>query len=98
MLTAMANNVKTLIYAGKALPSRQKQARPVNAIAAGRVVFADWFRGQGLLIIVDHGKGYMSLYAHNESLLYKTGDWVEKNANIATVGRSGGCSNIRPVF
>ncbi|MFT5033918.1 MAG: septal ring factor EnvC (AmiA/AmiB activator) [Bacteroidia bacterium] len=62
----------------------------VKAIHHGRVVFADWLRGAGLLIILDHGDGYMSLYGHNESLLFETGDWVKARDAIATVGNSGG--------
>lgn len=62
----------------------------VKAIHHGRVVFADWLRGAGLLIILDHGDGYMSLYGHNESLLFETGDWVKAGDAIATVGNSGG--------
>lgn len=62
----------------------------VRAIHPGRVVFANWFRGQGLLIIIDHGDGYLSLYAHNRSLLRQTGDWVRAGEAIATVGDSGG--------
>lgn len=62
----------------------------VNAVAAGRVVFAQWFRNYGNLVILDHQQGYMSLYAHNRSLYVKAGDWVEAGANLATVGDSGG--------
>lgn len=62
----------------------------VKAIYRGRVVFADWLRGFGLLIIVDHGDGYMSLYGHNQSLSRRVGEWVEKGEVIATVGNSGG--------
>lgn len=62
----------------------------VKAIHSGRVVFADWLKGSGLLMIIDHGDGYMSLYANNESLLHATGDWVETGETIATVGNSGG--------
>jgi septal ring factor EnvC (AmiA/AmiB activator) len=57
------------------------------------VVFADWFRGMGLLIIIDHGDGYLSLYAHNQSLLRDTGEWVQPGETIATVGDSGGQAN-----
>ncbi len=49
------------------------------------MLFADWFRGQGLLIIVDHGDSYLSLYSHNHSLLRTTGDWVNADEAIATV-------------
>ncbi len=63
---------------------------PVRAVAGGRIAFAHWLRGFGLLIIVDHGDGYMSLYGHNQSLLKDTGDWVQAGDTIATVGDSGG--------
>lgn len=62
----------------------------VRAIAAGRVIFAQWFRNLGLLVILDHQQGYMSLYGHNQNILVKTGDWVESGDNIAQVGSSGG--------
>ena len=62
----------------------------VRAISHGRVAFADWLRGFGLLIIVDHGDGYMSLYGHNQTLYKEAGDWVEAGEVIAGVGMSGG--------
>jgi septal ring factor EnvC (AmiA/AmiB activator) len=62
----------------------------VHAIARGQVVFADWLRGFGLLLILDHGKGYMSLYGYNRSLFKEVGDRVEAGELIATVGDSGG--------
>ncbi len=58
----------------------------VSAIAYGRVAYSDWLRGYGLLMIIDHGDGFMSLYANNESLLREVGDWVEPGATISTVG------------
>lgn len=66
------------------------EGQKVQAVSHGRVAFADWLRGYGLLLIIDHGDGYMSLYGHNESLLKETGDWVETGEVIATVGASGG--------
>src|SRR5688572_23719915 len=63
---------------------------PVRAVYHGRVAFADWLQGLGLLIIVDHGGGYLSLYGHNEALLKESGDWVEPGESIAQVGDSGG--------
>ena len=63
--------------------------RNVRAVAHGRVVFADWLRGFGLMIILDHGGGYMSLYGHNESLLREPGEWVNPGDPLATVGDSG---------
>lgn len=62
----------------------------VKAVYHGRVAFADWLQGLGLLVIVDHGGGYMSLYGHNEALLKESGDWVEPGEAIAQVGDSGG--------
>jgi len=63
---------------------------PVRAIHAGRVVFANWMRGYGLLIIVDHGNGYLSLYGYNQSLLRDVGEWVATGDELALAGRSGG--------
>jgi len=65
----------------------------VKAIAHGRVAFADWLRGFGLLIIIDHGNDYLSLYGFNEALYRDTGDWVTPGESIAAVGNSGGRSN-----
>lgn len=63
---------------------------PVKAIHNGRVVFSDWLRGYGLLMIIDHGDDYMSLYAHNQSLLRQVGDWIADGEQVATLGDSGG--------
>ena len=62
----------------------------VLAISSGTVVYADWFRNLGLLLILDHGNGYMSLYGYNEVLLKKAGDRVGKNNPIAITGDTGG--------
>jgi septal ring factor EnvC (AmiA/AmiB activator) len=67
-----------------------KSGSTVKAIHHGRVVYADWLRGSGLLLIIDHGDGYMSLYAHNQSLLREVGEWVTAETAISTVGNSGG--------
>ncbi len=69
---------------------KAKEGNNVRAITHGRVVFSDWLRGYGLIIIIDHGDGYMSLYGHNQSLLKDVGDWVDKGEAIASVGNSGG--------
>ncbi len=61
----------------------------VKAVADGKVVFADWMNGYGLILIVDHGNGYMTLYAHNEALLRDAGDDVRRGDPVATVGNSG---------
>jgi septal ring factor EnvC (AmiA/AmiB activator) len=63
---------------------------PVRAVYHGRVAFADWLQGLGLLVIVDHGGGYLSLYGHNEALLKESGDWVEPGEPVAQVGDTGG--------
>jgi septal ring factor EnvC (AmiA/AmiB activator) len=62
----------------------------VRAVAAGRVAYADWLKGYGLLLIIDHGGGWMSLYAFNDSLLKNVGDQVGSGEAIASVGSSGG--------
>ena len=62
----------------------------VQAIHKGRVVFSNWLRGYGLLMIVDHGKGFMSLYGRNRTLYKTTGDWVNAGDIIAEVGNTGG--------
>ena len=62
----------------------------VNAIFGGRVVFSEWLRNIGLLIIVDHGNGFMSLYGNNQKLYKSLGDWVDEGEMIARVGQSGG--------
>ncbi|XZG69909.1 murein hydrolase activator EnvC family protein [Chitinibacteraceae bacterium HSL-7] len=69
---------------------RASSGQSVHAVASGEVVFADWLRGFGNLIIVDHGDGYMSLYAANESLLKDVGATVKAGDVIATSGNSGG--------
>jgi septal ring factor EnvC (AmiA/AmiB activator) len=67
-----------------------KEGVPVRAVSHGRVAFADWMRGYGYLLIIDHGGGYMSLYGHNQSLHKDVGDWVSAGDTIATIGSSGG--------
>jgi len=74
------------------------RGREVRAVYHGRVVFADWLAGMGLLVIVDHGEGYMSLYGYNETILKITGDWVAPGDAIATVGESGGQSQAGLYF
>ena len=64
--------------------------QPVRAVAAGRVVYADWLRGFGNLLIIDHGQGYMSLYGNNETLYKQVGDTLRGEDTIAAVGSSGG--------
>ncbi|GGN29674.1 MULTISPECIES: murein hydrolase activator EnvC family protein [Marinomonas] len=69
---------------------RAKEGEPVHAIFSGRVVFSDWMRGFGFLLILDHGDGYMSLYGYNQSLLKEVGEWVGANDTVAMAGSTGG--------
>ena len=78
-------------WQGVTVPARE--GTEIQAIHHGRVVYADWLRGSGLLLIVDHGDGYMSLYAHNETLLKDVGEWVSAGTPIGTVGSTGGRDN-----
>jgi len=75
-----------------------KQGQEVKAVATGRVVFADWLRGFGNLMILDHGGGYMSLYGNNDALLRQVGDTVKGGDAIAAVGASGGNSETGLYF
>lgn len=67
-----------------------KEGADIRAVNSGQIVFADWLRGYGLLIIIDHGHGYMTLYAFNQSLYKKVGEHVKAGAVIGAVGSSGG--------
>ena len=75
-------------WQGVSIPAREGES--VQAIHHGRVVYADWLRGSGLLLIIDHGDGYMSLYANNQSLLREVGEWVGAGTPISTAGNTGG--------
>jgi septal ring factor EnvC (AmiA/AmiB activator) len=74
------------------------RGREVRVVYHGRVVFSDWLSGLGLLVIVEHGEGYMTLYGYNETTLKSTGDWVAPGDVIATVGDSGGQSRAALYF
>ena len=67
-----------------------KEGQPVIAVYPGKVVFSDWLKGYGLLLIIDHGRGFMTLYAHNQSLFKHKGEYVIQNEQIASIGHSGG--------
>ena len=71
---------------------------PVRAVHYGKVLFADWLRGFGLVTVLDHGEGYMSLYGHNQALLKQVGETVEAGETIALVGQSGGQSSPNLYF
>ena len=74
------------------------QGSHVSAVSQGKIVFADWFRNFGLLIIIDHENDYLSLYGHNQRLLKSIGDFVLTGEKIATVGDSGGQKNSALYF
>jgi septal ring factor EnvC (AmiA/AmiB activator) len=67
-----------------------QEGEEVRAVYDGRVVYADWLRGFGMLLVIDHGDGYMSLYGHNEALLKEVGEWVAAGEVGALAGNSGG--------
>jgi septal ring factor EnvC (AmiA/AmiB activator) len=69
---------------------RAAEGTPVRAVAAGRIAFADWMRGYGNLLILDHGDGYLSIYGNNESVFHQVGDAVHAGDVVATVGATGG--------
>jgi septal ring factor EnvC (AmiA/AmiB activator) len=69
---------------------RAPEGQPVRAVARGQVVYADWMRGFGNLLIVDHGESYLSIYANNEALLKQVGESVATGEPLATTGSSGG--------
>lgn len=69
---------------------RASEGQEVRAVARGKVAFADWLPGYGMVLIIEHGGDYLSLYGYNQSLLKDKGDWVETGEAIATVGNSGG--------
>ena len=77
----------------KGLFIRSPSGQEVRAVAAGRVVFAEWIRGFGNLMIVDHGESYLTIYGNNEALLKLVGDSVRTGDAVATVGNSGGNSD-----
>lgn len=74
------------------------EASDIKAVHYGRVVFANWLRGFGLITILDHGDGYMTLYGHSSSLYTSPGDWVEAGESIAQAGRTGGTDNPAVYF
>jgi septal ring factor EnvC (AmiA/AmiB activator) len=86
--TNRSNSVANLKWQGVIIESELGQ--DILAIADGQVAFSDWMPRYGLLIIINHGHGYMSLYGHNQSLYKSVGEWVEQGELIAKLGDSGG--------
>ena len=98
---------KTLVAFGGTLPDgrgshgwliQADSGTAVRAVAHGRVAFADWLKGYGLIVILDHGEGWMSLYAQNDSLQREVGDWVDAGDVLASAGSSGGQSQAALYF
>jgi murein hydrolase activator len=77
----------------KGLFIRAPAGGEVRAVAGGRVVFAEWLRGFGNLLIIDHGDAYLTIYGNNEALLRQVGDLVRTGEVVATTGNSGGSQN-----
>jgi septal ring factor EnvC (AmiA/AmiB activator) len=82
-----SKNLGNLKWRGLLIGGREGQN--VISVFRGRVVFADWLRGFGLLLILDHGDGYMTLYGHNQSLHKGVGEWVEAGEIVASLGNTG---------
>ena len=91
-----SKNRGDLAWQGWLIPA--DMGKEVRAIHYGRIVYSDWLRGQGLLTIIDHGNGWMSLYGHNDSLTKEPGDWVQPGEVIARVGSSGGVEQTALYF
>lgn len=85
-------------YLSQGIIIAAKEGDSVRAVFHGRVAFANWLRGYGLLLIIDHGDGYMTLYGHNRSLFKEVGDWVDTGEIVAQAGRSGGHQKIGVYF
>lgn len=75
-----------------------REGNPVQAIADGRVIYADWLKGYGWVIVLDHGEGFMSLYGHNQNILKQPGEQIIAGETIALVGMSGGQANAGLYF
>lgn len=75
-----------------------REGSEIQAISHGRVIYADWLRGFGLVTVIDHGEGYMSVYGHNQALLKQAGDNVSRGETIALLGQSGGQSSPNLYF
>ncbi len=90
LLTHYGDSIKQSELTSSGVLIRAKPDQSVHAIANGKVIFANWLSGYGLLLIVEHGDGYMSLYGRNQNLYKKVGDKVKQGETISRVGESGG--------
>ncbi len=78
--------------------SQKGKGRQVKAIGSGQVRYSDWFGGYGLMMIVDHGDGLISVYAHNDALYLQMGEWVEEGEALAEAGSTGWIEDVRLYF
>jgi septal ring factor EnvC (AmiA/AmiB activator) len=78
--------------------SQKGKGRQVKAIGSGQVRYSDWFGGYGLMMIVDHGDGLISVYAHNDALYLQMGEWVEEGEVLAEAGSTGWIEDVRLYF
>ena len=85
---ARNNDDKTFTFQS-GIDIRVDRGEPVVSVFRGRILFAEWLRGYGNLIIINHGENYYTLYAHIEELFKKKGDWVETGEVVATAGDTG---------
>ena len=74
------------------------RGEPVRAVFRGEVLFAQWFKGYGNMLIIDHGEKYYTVYAHAQELFKKQGDFVETNEVVATVGNTASLSNVTSLY
>lgn len=82
----------------RALGIAADEGSPIRAVAHGRVAFADWFPGMGMLLVLDHGDGFLTLYGHLGTLLAEPGEWVGEGQTIGLLGRSGGIERAKLHF
>ena len=75
-----------------------ERGEPVRAVFRGEVLFAQWFKGYGNMLIIDHGEKYYTVYAHAQELFKKQGDFVETNEVVATVGNTASLSNVTSLY
>ena len=87
-LTELFGTAKTGSLTWDGVMISTKVGEPIRAIHSGRVVYADWLRGLGLLVILDHGDNYLSLYGHNETINKSIGDWVDTKEVLGTASKS----------
>jgi len=97
-LTELFGTAKTGSLTWDGVMISTKVGEPIRAIHSGRVVYADWLRGLGLLVILDHGDNYLSLYGHNETINKSIGDWVDSQEVIGAASKSRSGSQAEVYF